>query len=218
MGQEQKVIEIENLHKNFKDNEVLKNVSLTCEKGKIYGIVGHNGSGKTVLLKCICGFLNYNKGNIYINGKKMGEEMDMLDNAGIIIEEPGFLRKWNGYQNLDFLYTIRNRKNKNHLYAIMNKVGLNPKLNRPVGKYSLGMKQRLAIAQAIMEDPEILILDEPMNGLDHKGVEEMRNLFLELKKEGKLILLASHNRDDIDILCDEVYEMEMGELRHIKSR
>lgn len=142
----------------------------------------------------------------------------MLDNAGIIIEEPGFLRKWNGYQNLDFLYTIRNRKNKNHLYAIMNKVGLNPKLNRPVGKYSLGMKQRLAIAQAIMEDPEILILDEPMNGLDHKGVEEMRNLFLELKKEGKLILLASHNRDDIDILCDEVYEMEMGELRHIKSR
>lgn len=218
MEQEQKVIEIENLHKNFKDNEVLKNVSLTCEKGKIYGIVGHNGSGKTVLLKCICGFLNYNKGNIYINGKKMGEEMDMLDNAGIIIEEPGFLRKWNGYQNLDFLYTIRNRKNKNHLYAIMNKVGLNPKLNRPVGKYSLGMKQRLAIAQAIMEDPEILILDEPMNGLDHKGVEEMRNLFLELKKEGKLILLASHNRDDIDILCDEVYEMEMGELRHIKSR
>lgn len=218
MEQEQKVIEIENLHKNFKDNEVLKNVSLTCEKGKIYGIVGHNGSGKTVLLKCICGFLNYNKGNIYINGKKMGEEMDMLDNAGIIIEEPGFLRKWNGYQNLDFLYTIRNRKNKNHLYAIMNKVGLNPKLNRPVGKYSLGMKQRLAIAQAIMEDPEILILDEPINGLDHKGVEEMRNLFLELKKEGKLILLASHNRDDIDILCDEVYEMEMGELRHIKSR
>lgn len=218
MEQKQKVIEIENLYKNFKDNEVLKNICLTCEKGKIYGIVGHNGSGKTVLLKCICGFLNYNKGNIYINGKKMGEAMDMLDNAGIIIEEPGFLRKWNGYQNLDFLYTIRNRKNKKHLYAIMNKVGLNPELNRPVGKYSLGMKQRLAIAQAIMEDPEILILDEPMNGLDHKGVEEMRELFLNLKKEGKLILLASHNREDIDILCDEVYEMEMGRLKQLKSK
>ncbi len=218
MEKKQKVIEIENLHKNFKDNEVLKNICLTCEKGKIYGIVGHNGSGKTVLLKCICGFLNYNKGNIYINGKKMGEAMDMLDNAGIIIEEPGFLRKWNGYQNLDFLYTIRNRKNKKHLYAIMNKVGLNPELNRPVGKYSLGMKQRLAIAQAIMEDPEILILDEPMNGLDHKGVEEMRELFLNLKKEGKLILLASHNREDIDILCDEVYEMEMGRLKQLKSK
>ena len=213
MGQEQKVIEIENLHKNFKDNEVLKNVSLTCEKGKIYGIVGHNGSGKTVLLKCICGFLNYNKGNIYINGKKMGEEMDMLDNAGIIIEEPGFLRKWNGYQNLDFLYTIRNRKNKNHLYAIMNKVGLNPKLNRPVGKYSLGMKQRLAIAQAIMEDPEILILDEPMNGLDPIGIAEMRGFLVKLSREqGKTILISSHILSEIELVADRVGIMDHGVL------
>ena len=218
MEQNQKIIEIENLYKRFKDNEVLKNVCLTCEKGKIYGIVGHNGSGKTVLLKCICGFLNYNKGSIYINGKKMGKDMDMLRKAGIIIEEPGFLRKWNGYHNLEFLYTIHNKNNKNYLYSIMQKVGLDPKLKRPVGKYSLGMKQRLAIAQAIMENPEILILDEPMNGLDKKGVDDMRELFISMKNQGKTMLLASHNREDIDILCDEVYEMEMGELTKIKNK
>ena len=146
----------------------------------------------------------------------MGKGTDMLTNAGVIIEEPGFLRKWSGYHNLEFLYTIRNKSDKKYLYTVMEKVGLDPKIRRPVEKYSLGMRQRLAIAQAIMEDPDILILDEPMNGLDKKGVEEMRELFLRMKEEGKLILLASHNRDDIDILCDEVFEMEDGILTKIR--
>ncbi len=205
-------ITIETISKNFKDTKVLKDISLQCEGGKIYGIVGHNGSGKTVLFKCICGFLKCTTGRILVNGKVMGEEVDMLCNAGIIIEEPGFLRKWSGYHNLEFLYTIRNRRNKQYLYSVMRKVGLDPTLKRAVGKYSLGMRQRLAIAQAIMEEPDILILDEPMNGLDKKGVQEMRELFLSFKKEGKLIILASHNREDIDVLCDEVYEMENGKL------
>lgn len=210
---EKQRIEVDHVFKSFKKKEVLKDVTLTCEGGKIYGIVGHNGSGKTVLFKCICGFFDCSRGEIRINGKRMGKDMDMLENAGIIIEEPGFLRRWSGYHNLEFLYTIRNKRNKDYLLSVLQKVGLDPKLKTPVGKYSLGMRQRLAIGQAIMEDPDILILDEPMNGLDKNGVQEMRELFEQMKEEGKLIILASHNREDIDVLCDEVYEMENGVLK-----
>ena len=209
------VIEVSHVSKSFKDHKVLKDVSLTCKSGRIYGIVGHNGSGKTVLFKSICGFLSCDEGTISVNGKVMGKDKDMLNEAGIIIEEPGFLRTWSGYHNLEFLYTLRNEKNKKHLYSVLEEVGLDPRLKRPVGKYSLGMRQRLAIAQAIMEDPGILILDEPMNGLDKNGVKEIRELLLKMKEENKLIILASHNREDIDVLCDEVYEMEGGVLRRL---
>lgn len=143
----------------------------------------------------------------------MGKDADMLQNAGIIIEEPGFLRQWSGFHNLEFLYTIRNKLNKKYMYSVLEKVGVEPRSKIPVGKYSLGMRQRLAIGQAIMENPDILILDEPMNGLDKNGVQEMRGLFEQMKNEGKLIILASHNREDIDVLCDEVYEMENGILK-----
>jgi len=145
----------------------------------------------------------------------MGKDLDILNNSGIIIEDPGFLRRWSGYHNLEFLYTIRNKRDKEYLYYVLEKVGLDPGSNMPAGKYSLGMRQRLAIAQAIMEEPDILILDEPMNGLDKAGVAEMRELFRGMKEEGKLIILASHNREDIEILCDEVYEMENGVLTRI---
>lgn len=212
MDEKKYVIEVSHVNKNFEDNKVLKDVSLRCESGKIYGLVGHNGSGKTVLFKIICGFLVCDEGTVTVKGKIMGKDKDMLTEAGIIIEDPGFLRNWSAYHNLEFLYTIRNKKDKSYLYSILKKVGLNPKLKRPVGKFSLGMRQRLAIAQAIMEDPEILILDEPMNGLDKNGVAEIRELLLKMKKN-KLIILASHNREDIDVLCDEVYEMEDGVLR-----
>ena len=209
------VIDVEHACKSFKGNMVLKDVSLHCEGGKIYGIIGHNGSGKTVLFKSICGFFDCTQGSIQINGKTMGKEIDMLTNAGIIIEDPGFMRRWSAYHNLEFLYTIRNKRNRQYLYSVLKKVGLDPGNKRPVGKYSLGMRQRFAIAQAIMEDPDILILDEPMNGLDKDGVKEMRMLFLQMKAEGKLILLASHNKEDIEVLCDEVYEMENGCLKRI---
>lgn len=207
---EKQGIEICGVDKEFKNTKVLQNISMSCSPGHIYGLIGHNGSGKTVLLKCICGFLKCSKGMIRVNGKVMGKEIDMLTQGGILIEEPGFLRKWSGYQNLKFLYTIRNKADKKYLYSVMEKVGLDPALKRPVGKYSLGMRQRLAIAQAIMEDPAILILDEPMNGLDKKGMKEIRELLLDMKKQGKLILLASHNKEDIQLLCDEVYEIENG--------
>ena len=209
-------IEVDHVYKSFRNVEVLKDITLTCESGHIYGIVGHNGSGKSVLFKCICGCYGCTKGSVRIDGKTMGKDIDVLSNAGIIIEDPGYLRRWSAYRNLQFLYTIRNRNDRDYLYRVLEQVGLDPHLKKPVGKYSLGMKQRLAIAQAIMEDPPILILDEPMNGLDREGVEQMRDLFSAKKEEGKLMLLASHNREDIDILCDEVYQMEDGEMKRLR--
>lgn len=136
MDEKKYVIEVSHVNKNFKDNKVLKDVSLRCESGKIYGLVGHNGSGKTVLFKIICGFLVSDEGTVTVNGKIMGKDKDMLTEAGIIIEDPGFLRNWSAYHNLEFLYTIRNKKDKSYLYSILKKVGLNPKLKRPVGKFS----------------------------------------------------------------------------------
>lgn len=212
------IISVNHIRKSFKDTSVLDDINVKFESGKIYGIVGYNGSGKTVFFKCICGFFYVDQGEIIVNGKVLGKDIGILENAGIIIEEPGYLRNLNGYKNLEYLYRILNKSNKHRIYDVMSRVGLDPLSKKRVSHYSLGMKQRLAIAQAIMEDQDILILDEPMNGLDHKGVEEMRDLFLELKKEGKLILMASHNRADIDILCDEVYEMEMGKLKRIRNK
>lgn len=207
------VIKVVNGSKSFGNHQVLKEVNITCSKGGIYGIIGRNGSGKTVLFKCICGFLTLDSGEIYIGEKKMKKDMNMLTGAGIIIEEPSFLRNCSGYKNLEFLYMIRNKRNKGHICSVLEKVGLEPDSRKHVGNYSMGMRQRLAIAQAIMENQEILILDEPMNGLDNHGVAEMRKVFLELKREGKTILLASHNREDIEVLCDEVYEMDGGVLQ-----
>jgi ABC-2 type transport system ATP-binding protein len=205
-------IEIKGACKSFKDNRVLKDVTLTCESGRIYGIVGRNGSGKTVLLKCICGFYKLDKGEILIDKKVMWKDISILTNAGIIIEEPAHLRNFSGYNNLDFLYRIRNKKDKAKIQDIMRRVGLDPRSGKPVKKYSLGMRGRLALAQATMEDPDILILDEPLNGLDNDGVAEMREFFAELKNQGKLMLLASHSKEDVEILCDEVYEMDKGVL------
>ena len=207
------MITLQDVTKTFGRHQVLKDINLRFKGGKIYGLIGHNGAGKSVLLKCICGFYRCSTGKILFNGRELGKDMDILPNTGIIIDEPGFLRYWDAYHNLEFLYTIRNRRDKQYLREVLNKVGLSADNKDKVGKYSLGMKQRLAIAQAIMEDPQILILDEPMNGLDHNGIREMRSLFLAMKEEGKLILLASHNREDIEVLCDEVYELENGSLR-----
>ena len=210
------IIRVEHASKSFNKHKVLDDVSLTCEAGKIYGIVGYNGSGKTVLFKSICGLYHLDEGEIWIREKKMKKDMDMLTEAGIIIEEPAFLRNQNGFRNLDYLYRLRNRKNKQHIYEVMRKVGLDPTSRKHVCNYSLGMRQRLAIAQAIMEEQPILILDEPMNGLDKRGVAEMRSFFEEMKQSGKTILMASHNKEDIDVLCDEVYEMDMGKLSRVR--
>lgn len=205
-------IEVQNVVKRFRDQVVLKNVSISFEKGQIYGIVGRNGSGKTVLFKCICGLMHPEEGVIRVNGKRVGRDVDMPEDIGAIIEAPGFLPNYSGYKNLRFLANIRRKIGKEEILNVLKTVGLDPESRKHVGKYSLGMRQRLGIAQAIMEDPEILILDEPMNGLDNAGVQDIRALLLELKAQGKTILLASHNHEDIAALCDTVHEMDGGVL------
>ena len=205
-------IEVQNVVKRFRDQVVLKNVSISFEKGKIHGIVGRNGSGKTVLFKCICGLMHPEEGVILVNGKRVGRDVDMPEDIGAIIEAPGFLPNYSGYKNLRFLANIRRKIGKEEIVNVLKTVGLDPESRKHVGKYSLGMRQRLGIAQAIMEDPEILILDEPMNGLDNAGVQDIRALLLKLKEQGKTILLASHNHEDIATLCDTVHEMDGGVL------
>lgn len=211
------MISIENLNKQFKNQLVLNNINVKFSNGHIYGIIGRNGSGKTVLLKCICGFLKPTTGVISVNHKIVGKDIDFPENLGFIIETPGFLLNYPGYKNLKYLASIRKKIDGNEIKESMSLVGLDSADKKHVGKYSLGMRQRLGIAQAIMEKPDILVLDEPMNALDKNGVEEMRRLFLKMKSEGKLILLTSHNREDIEILCDEVYEMEEGILNKLKE-
>ena len=155
-------------------------------------------------------------GKVIVDDKVVGLDVDVINNAGIIIENPGFLPGYTGYQNLKFLAKLTRKIGKKEIMDAMTKVGLEPLSKKHVGKYSLGMRQRLGIAQAIMEDPDILILDEPMNGLDNQGVEDIRKLLLELKEQGKTILIASHNREDIDVLCDHVWEMDKGVAKQVR--
>lgn len=207
------MIEVVDLTKKFGEEEVLHGVNYCFEKGKVHGIIGNNGSGKTILFKCICGFIKPTEGKVVVDGKVVGRDMDFPENIGIIIETPGFIPYLSGLRNLLILAAMNNKISKEQVKEVLIKVGLEPSLKKPVAKYSLGMRQRLGIAQAIMEDPQLLILDEPFNGLDKNGVSEIRGLIQNLKHEGKTILLASHNKDDIDILCDTVCEMDGGYIK-----
>lgn len=210
-------LKIEHVCKAIKDVSLLKDVSLTITKGHIYGIVGRNGSGKTVLLKCICGFMPITSGKILQDGMEIGKDTEFIRDAGFIIENPSFLSGKSGLKNLKYLAGIRKKANEERLRECMKIVGLDPANDKPVGKYSLGMRQRLGIAQVLMEDPDFILLDEPMNGLDNEGVVQMRELFIKLKHQGKTFLVVSHNRDDIEALCDEVYEMDAGTLKRLKK-
>lgn len=210
------IIKVKKAFKKFKETTALNDVSIEFEKGKIHGIIGRNGSGKTVLFKCICGFMSLTSGEIIVREKKV-DVSKMLDNVGIIINEPGFLPSMSGFKNLKLLAMVHRKINKEQIRDTIKMVGLDPDSKKHVGKYSMGMRQRLGIAQAIMEKPDILILDEPMNGLDKHGVEDMRNLFLKLKSDGATILLASHNSEDIHLLCDTVCEMDGGILTQLKK-
>ena len=217
MGNENIAISVRNVCKDFGQVRVLKSVSRDFEAGKIHGIVGNNGSGKTVLMKCICGFLLPTEGMVLVNGKRVGKDVDFPSDLGIIIETPGFLPNITGVKNLEILASLNKKIGLADIADSIRRVGLDPQSKTPVGKYSLGMRQRLGIAQAIMDNPSLLILDEPMNGLDKHGVAEMRKLIKGLKNEGKTILLASHNQGDIDELCDTVCEMDAGIMTMIRE-
>ena len=211
------IIQVDYLSKSFGKATVLNNINVSFSKGQIHGIVGRNGSGKTLLMKCICGFLKPTEGTVTVSGKVVGKDVEIPEDIGVIIETPGFVTNYSGYKTLKLLASVRGRISREDIEKAMELVNLDPKSRKHVGKYSLGMRQRLGIAQAIMENPKILILDEPMNGLDNDGVKHIRNVLLEMKKQGTTILLASHNREDISVLCDKVYEMDKGIIKELKA-
>ncbi len=201
----------------IRTTEILKNITVHFEKGSIHGLIGRNGSGKTMMMKCICGFVRPTSGTILVDGKQVGKDTDFPKSIGIIIENPGFIPYYSGYKNLKLLADLNKKISKEKIKDIMRQVGLDPEMKRHVRKYSLGMRQRLGLAQAIMESPDLLILDEPMNGLDKDGVADMRKHLLNLKEQGKTILIASHSAEDIEVLCDTVCEMDKGTLTKLRG-
>lgn len=209
-------VSVQHITKRFGSDTVLKDVSMELEQGKIHGIIGRNGSGKTVLMKCICGFLRPTEGTVQVFGKTIGKDCDFAPDTGMLIETPGFLPHETGMNNLLWLAKLGKRASKDRVKSLIEMVGLDSALRKPVSQYSLGMRQRLGIAQALLDDPALLILDEPMNGLDKNGVRSIRELLLSLKKQGKTIILASHFAQDIDELCDTVCEMDQGVLTLVR--
>ncbi len=209
------IISVKNVSLTLGKTQILKDINVEFEEGKIHGLIGRNGSGKTMLMKCICGFIKPTNGEITVDGKRVGKDVDFPKDMGIIIETPGFIPYYSGYKNLKLLAGLNNKIGKNEVREAMQKVGLDPDLKRHVKKYSLGMRQRLGLAQAIMENPKILVLDEPFNGLDKDGVKEMREYLLSYKEQGKTILICSHSAEDISVLCETVHEMDKGALARI---
>lgn len=201
-----------NVNKVIKNRRILSDINLLLESGTIYGIVGRNGSGKTMLFRALSGLMKIDSGEIICDGKVLHKDMDVLDNMGIVIENAGLYQEFTGFKNLKLLAGINNVINDEEIKTAIRRVGLEPDDNRTFKKYSLGMKQRIVIAQAIMEKPDIIMLDEPTNALDEKGVHEIRSIILEEKKRGAMILLASHNKEDISLLADKVFYMENGHL------
>lgn len=204
------MVEVQNAVKQFKETTALKEVSVKFETGKIHGVIGRNGSGKTVLFKAICGFMKLDEGTILLNGNRV--KTAAAQEIGIIIEEPGFIGSLSGFKNLKLLASVRREISDKDIRNTLEQVGLDPTSKKHVRKYSLGMRHRLGIAQAIMEKPKLMILDEPMNGLDKQGVLEMREVFKELNRQGTTIILSSHYAEDIEALCDTVCEMDNGKL------
>ena len=205
-------IHIKNLGKQIKDIWVLRDITVSFESGRIYGLIGRNGSGKTMLMRTICGLATYTEGEILINGSKLGVHMSIPESIGAIIEVPGFWDNKTGMENLKYLASLSGKATESDIRKAMERCGLDPSNRKKVHKYSLGMRQRLGIAQAIMENPDILLLDEPMNGLDNQGVCDIKALLKELRLNGKIIIIASHHMEDIEELCDVIYMLDGGRL------
>lgn len=203
---------VKNVCKSIRRKEILTDINLQLCSGKIYGFMGKNGSGKTMLFRALSGLISIDSGTISWNGKMLHKDFSILPNLGITIENAGLYPKLTGVQNLSYLADLTHRIGKEEINKAITRVGLDPQDKRTFGKYSMGMKQRLSIAQAIMEKPDIIMLDEPTNGLDKSGVEEIRKIMLEEKERGALILLASHSEEDMRLLADQIYEMENGHI------
>lgn len=207
------LIKLENVTKIIRGKTVLSEINAELTSGKVFGFVGSNGSGKTMLFRAVSGLIRPTDGKITVDGKIMGKDIKLLPSLGMVLENADLYSGMTGMENLKTLAAINKKISGDEIKEAIEKVGLDPDDNKKYKKYSLGMKQRLKLAQAFMEKPEVLILDEPTNGLDENGVEIFRNIVLDEKKRGALIMLSSHNRADIDILCDEVFLMFDGKLR-----
>jgi ABC-2 type transport system ATP-binding protein len=206
------VVRLEDYCKSFKSAEVLKNINLTLESGKVIGFKGKNGSGKTMLMRAISGLILPTSGKVYINDKELGRQISFPPSIGILIENPSFISNYTGFKNLKILASIQNRISDDEIRDAIRKVGLDPDDKRTFKKYSLGMKQRLGIAAAIMERPDIVILDEPINALDEAGAGLIKGLLDELKANGSLIIIACHDTEELNYLSDEIYEIYDGEI------
>ena len=211
------MIQLDSVSKHYRQENVLSEITLHFTGRVIYGLVGPNGCGKTTLMRCICGFTRPSSGTVTVLGKRIGKDCDFAPSTGIIIETPGFLPHENARRNLTMLAGFSGKASRERVDEVIRLVGLEPEEKKPVGKYSLGMRQRLAIAQAILEDPQILILDEPFNGLDQDGITNIHALLQTLKEQGKCILLASHSATDIAQACDVVYAFHQGRLENAKA-
>lgn len=212
----EKVIEIKDVSKKIGTNVILKDINLSFEKGKIYGIIGRNGSGKSMLLKVICGFLRPNTGTILVNNENIFEKNVFPKDMRALIEKPSFIPGISGMRNLELLAKIQNKIDKNQIKDVLSEVGLYKDKDKKFGEYSLGMKQKLGIACVLMENPKIIILDEPFNGIEKETVSKLRKTLINEKKRGKTIIIATHIKEDISILCDEVFEMDNGMVSKIK--
>lgn len=205
-------LKVENLSKEIKNTRVLNNINLKLNKGKIYGFRGKNGSGKTMLFRALCGLIKPTEGKVEINGQVLGEDISFPESVGVIIEYPGFLPNLSGYENLKLISEINNKIGENEIKETIAAVGLDPEDKKKFKKYSLGMKQRLGIAQALMENPELIILDEPTNALDSDAVVSIKKLLMNMKENNKLILIASHDKEELGFLSDEIFYIENGSI------
>ena len=203
---------VENLGKKINNKIILEGINLTLEGGKVYGFVGRNGSGKTMLFRAISGLIKPDEGKVEYEGKVLYKDMDVLPDVGMIIENAGLYPEFTGKKNLEILAKINKKATSEDIVNSIKRVGLDPEDKRIFRKYSLGMKQRIIIAQAIMEKPNIILLDEPTNALDESGVKQVRQIIMEEMERGAIILIASHNKEDINLLADKVYYMEEGKI------
>lgn len=209
---EKAYIEVRNLKKIIKGNIILSDINLKLQRGKVYGFKGKNGSGKSMLFRAISGLIKATEGEIIINGKKIGSDISFPENLGILIEHPGFLPDFTGFKNLKYLAEINKKIDDNKIKTTLEAVGLDTKDKRKFKKYSLGMKQRLGVAQAVMENPDIIILDEPTNALDTDGVKLINKIILDLRNQNKLILISNHDKEEMEMIADEIYTIHEGKI------